>query len=319
MIARRAALLTAATLMTAGMASGAAIAADFPQVIDVPQIVEPPRAVAVGGGWYLRGDVGVSVHNDAEFYNRTLFDHNPQRPVPGGMYIDTQLDEGVSIAVGAGYRFNNYFRVDATAEFRGSIGFQVVDKYDYITTEQVCVGGYDHTGTCIQGGTQTNTTIRNNFYRGSLNSQVYMANAYADFGTFGKLTPFIGAGIGGARHSISGVRDIDPGGLDGGAYTLGKSSNWDLAYALHAGVGFKATDSLTLEVGYRYLNLGDAEGQDFTEVQPCPCTPAGTFDGHDLKSIDSHDVRVGMRWEFGGADYYEEPIPVHYPDVPYKH
>ncbi|MEM7565791.1 MAG: outer membrane beta-barrel protein [Pseudomonadota bacterium] len=318
MTARKAALLTAATLMATsaafGLGAGEARAADFPQVIEVPQIVEPPR-VKVGGGWYLRGDVGVSVHNDAHFYNRTLANENPERHVQGGMFVDTQLDEGVSIAVGAGYRFNNYFRVDATAEFRGSIGFAVTDKYDFVY--EGCVGGYDHTGTCIQGGPITE--IRNNFYRGSLNSQVYLANAYADFGTFGKLTPFIGAGIGAARHSISGVHDIDPGSRDGGAYTLDKSSNWDLAYALHAGVGFKATDHLTLEVGYRYLNMGDAEGQDFVEVQPCPCTPARTFDGHDLKDLESHDVRVGMRWEFGGHDYVEPLPPVHIPDIPYKH
>ena len=319
----KAAASVAALAIGAGaMSIGAAQSADVPYVVDVPQIVEAPQyvePVAVGGGWYLRGDVGVSVKTETEFYNRTLANQNPERPVPGGKFIDTHLDKGLSVGVGAGYRFNKFFRVDATAEFRGSIGFAAVDKYEFFTQSDPFCEGYDGFGNCTGFTTTTVKKLRNNFYRGSLSSQVYLANAYADLGTFGRITPFIGAGIGAARHSISGVHDWDPTSFDGGAYTKGHSSNWDLAYALHAGLGFKASKNLTLEAGYRYLNLGDAVGEHFTEVNTSPCCAAGTFDGHELKDIDSHEVRLGMRWEFGGDDHYAEPIPVAYPDVPYKH
>ena len=36
---------------------------------------------------------------------------------------------------------------------------------------------------------------------------MFLANAYVDLGTWWCFTPFIGAGVGGARNMISGVQD----------------------------------------------------------------------------------------------------------------
>ena len=76
--------------------------------------------------------------------------------------------------------------------------------------------------------------------------------------------------------------------------TLGTAGNGDksgMAWALMAGVGYEVNKNLTLEVGYRYLNLGDAHSgrirNAFLNESYAPLK---------VKDIDSHDFRIGMRW-----------------------
>jgi opacity protein-like surface antigen len=35
------------------------------------------------------------------------------------------------------------------------------------------------------------------------------------------------------------------------------ASKWNLAWAVHAGLAYKVNPSLTLELAYRYVDLGD--------------------------------------------------------------
>ena len=90
-----------------------------------------------------------------------------------------------------------------------------------------------------------------------------MANAYVDLGTWWCVTPFIGAGIGTSYNRISGFRD------DGLSNNFGvprpssvtyaaDSGKWNFAWALHAGLAYRVTPDVTLELGYSYMNLGDA-------------------------------------------------------------
>ncbi len=67
-----------------------------------------------------------------------------------------------------------------------------------------------------------------------------------------------------------------------------------MAWALYAGLGFEVTSALTLDLGYRYLHIGDAESGDLV-----------SFDGTnnidnpmEFEDISSHDVRLGMRYKF---------------------
>ena len=297
---KKVAILAVAT----GLGSGAAMAADIPEIIDVPPIVEAPEPVSFGG-WYLRGDVGVSAHTSADFHFEQL------KHVHEGRFIEDSIDQGAFVSVGAGYRFNAFFRADVTAEFRGTVGFKNLIGYGYI-----CQGF--EVGEC--DGNPGAKIERRNFVHGDLKSHVFMVNGYVDAGVFFGLTPYVGVGVGAARHTVDGIQDWDPGILGGGAYTLDTESSWDVAYALHAGLGFKATENLTLELGYSYKNLGDAMSEDWYEYTADPALAPQRFKGYEIKDIVHHDVHLGMRWEFGGGGYdYVEPIPVPYEDIPYKY
>ena len=55
---------------------------------------------------------------------------------------------------------------------------------------------------------------------------------------------------------------------------------------------FEVTPELTLDIGYRYLDMGDAESGDLIAYD-------GTNDVDnpmEFKDITSHDIRVGLRY-----------------------
>ena len=85
--------------------------------------------------------------------------------------------------LGVGYQFNNWFRADVTGEYRGNSQFFGTDRITFT------------------GGVGTDT------YHGSKSEWVVLANAYVDLGTWWCMTPFIGAGVGGARVSIANFTD----------------------------------------------------------------------------------------------------------------
>ena len=93
------------------------------------------------------------------------------------------------------------------------------------------------TASPIPGGVGTDT------YHATKNEWVVLANAYVDLGTWWCMTPFIGAGVGGARVSINnftdqGIANLGAGALPGLAFG-DNVSKWNLAWALHAGLAYK--------------------------------------------------------------------------------
>ncbi len=83
-----------------------------------------------------------------------------------------------------------------------------------------------------------------------------MANAYADLGTWWCITPFIGAGVGTSRVTIANYTDTNIIAGGGGWARFG-ASKWNFAWAVHAGLAYQINPSLTLELAYRYVNLGN--------------------------------------------------------------
>jgi opacity protein-like surface antigen len=133
-------------------------------------------------------------------------------------------------------------------------------------------------------------------YRGGYSSWVGMINAYADLGTWWCITPFVGVGIGGAYNTFSGFSDVTTinlgGGTTSGLYQAQSASKLDLAWALHAGLAYRVNQNMTVELAYRYLNLGTGvtgSGASFDGS----VTNGRPFQFHDLTS---HDIRLGVRW-----------------------
>ena len=112
------------------------------------------------------------------------------------------------------------------------------------------------------------------------------------------MTPFIGAGIGASRNTISNF--MDQGATQSGATILSTTyfdtgSKWNFAWALYAGLGYQVTPGLTLEMTYRYVDLGKAttgtpHAFDGTVIPTSPFV---------FNNITSNDVMIGMRWNLG--------------------
>ena len=253
--------------------STAAFAADMP--IAEPPMYAPPPPVDFGG-WYLRGDIGFS-NQRVDRLNNAL-DANNTSSVQNLSFNTAGI-----IGLGAGYRFNNWFRADVTGEYRGNSQFF----------------GTDHI--TFPGGVGTDT------YHATKSEWVVLANAYADLGTWWCITPFIGAGVGGARVAINGFNDAGLSNQGAGALpslAFGDNvSKWNLAWALHAGVAYKVTPNVTVEFAYRYLDMGDGLTGDLR-----------TFDGTNnvynpttFKNITSHDLKLGVRWDLSNPPVYVPP------------
>jgi opacity protein-like surface antigen len=52
------------------------------------------------------------------------------------------------------------------------------------------------------------------------------------------------------------------------------------------GFGYAMAPNLMIDVGYRYIDFGDAQ------------TNADAFGAMTFKNIAAHEVRVGLRWSF---------------------
>ena len=81
-----------------------------------------------------------------------------------------------------------------------------------------------------------------------------MANAYLDLGTWWCLTPYIGAGFGGAYNRITGVQDtgINPTAPSASA-DLGRRGNWNFAWNAQAGLTYNVTNNFKVDLTVRYL------------------------------------------------------------------
>jgi len=253
--------------------SSAAFAADM-------AIAPPPYAAPVVedfGGWYLRGDIGFS-NQRVDRLNNAL-----DATVTSSVQTNNFNTAGI-FGLGVGYRFNNWFRADVTGEYRGNSQFFGKDVNTF------------------PGGVGTDT------YHGTKSEWVVLGNAYVDLGTWWCVTPFIGAGVGGARVSINnftdqGLANLGAGALPGLAFG-DNVSKWNLAWALHAGLAYRVSPNFTVELAYRYLDMGDGLTGDLR-----------TFDGTNninnpmtFRNITSHDLKLGVRWNLESPPVYQPPL-----------
>jgi len=255
----------------ATLISSAAFAADMP--IAPPPAYAPP-IVEDFGGWYLRGDIGFSNQRVRRLDTPGYHDPGINVPPTIGLGFDTA---GI-FGIGAGYRFNNWFRADITGEYRGNANFHGLDIVSF-----------------------NGAVIGTDDYRASKSEWLILANGYVDLGTWWCITPFIGAGVGTSRNTISNFVDVNA--LAPTVAFAPTASKWNFAWAVHAGVAYKVNPSLTLELAYRYVDLGDGVTGGLTDF-------AGFTRGRTMqfKDITSHDLKFGVRWNLDNPPVYQPPL-----------
>jgi opacity protein-like surface antigen len=270
----------------AAMITTAAMAADFPPAMPAPQFVQAPPPVT--GGWYLRGDVGVGSQNFSDFPHTQT---NPLFVWPASWRIDQKdMKSATFVGFGVGYAWNNWLRFDVTGEYRSKVPYKVLGSFTEFCPSGRCFDLYD----------------------ANHSAWVALVNAYLDLGTWWCVTPFVGVGVGGARHSVWSHTDI--GFISDGTTGFGfadqnEFSKWNFAWAVHAGLGYEVTPKFKVELAYRYLNMGDVQ----TSTVNCSgggCAGSGPRAYYHLKDFDSHDFKLGMRMMLQA-----DPPPVYMPPL----
>ena len=266
-----------------------------------------PAYVAAAGPCYFRGDVGYSVSQDPSVtwpVNNGTFDYN-DGDLDGFADGDTNFngivdyDEIVSSFVTdrvTNVSMENTWLAEAGIGCgSGSRGFRSEIMLGYRGDRKIDgePGVYDPGPT---PGDPTGVVPPPNPYDDPLHTSIQtytlMLNVYHDFGNFNRFVPYLGAGIGLAVH------DVDEVYFTGNpALTNRIEGNRDVSFAwsVMAGVGYQISDRTILDVGYRYIDMGS--------VKSGRVDSAGFVNpAVDIDDIAAHEIKVGLRYHFGGSD-----------------
>lgn len=256
----RVSLLLGAALGLAALAAPAttSLAADLDYGSgSIKDSYAPP---APGRTWYFKGYLGMHNYDSDNLWNE-VYDTNDFT------LHHQDYKSAPFFGLGIGAVCNRWLRGDLTAEYRGTATFFAQDSYPPN-------GG--------PGGT--------NEYTADIESWVGLANAYIDLFSWRGITPYVGAGIGIASIEVNGLKDVN---VPNNSVFYGEdNTETNFAWAIHAGVAYDVTPQVALELGYRYLNLGDAKSGTVTAYDN-----SSSYASVDLDDVHSHDLMVGMRWK----------------------
>jgi opacity protein-like surface antigen len=253
----------------ASLLSSGAFAADMAIASPPPAYYPPP--IEDFGGWYLRGDIGMT--NTRGKFFAPAYDDVSTLSVN---QLGHGFTGGTSYGVGVGYQFNSWFRADVTGEYRSKVLFSGTDFASIAGLGPI-----------------------SDVYSARFSSWVAMANVYVDLGTWWCITPFIGAGVGGAFNQIDGLQDLGSipspgvGSVNSASYFANAANKTSFAWAAHAGLAYKVNQNFTIELAYRYLDLGNAvtgKGDTFDGIL------AGRGRPFQFNDLTSQDIKLGVRW-----------------------
>ncbi len=238
--------------------------------------LSPPSGTTL----YVRADLGVASYDASSFSQADLLDR-------GGSFIEESFDQSVFVGAGLGWRLSQHLRLDLTGEYRVGADVRAVDHVEEVLSSP--------------DGLITASTV----YEGEHTAFVGLANLYVDLVKWQGFTPYIGGGIGVAHNRLKDFTTLSNGSFEDFATgdirretTTGEAGNGgktSFAWALMAGTSYDLSADTKLDLGYRYLHLGNDVAAT-TSLIECHC---GTV-GEPLKvsGLDSHEFRIGIRWEF---------------------
>ncbi|HUS95448.1 MAG TPA: acyloxyacyl hydrolase, partial [Hyphomicrobiaceae bacterium] len=261
-------------------------------VKDGPVPVMQHRAA---GPCYFRGDVGYSMSGTPDVswpvnsITRTYDGTDANNPGNQTGFATTYLGDAVSnvqiqdswlgeVGIGCGSGSRG-FRAEFALGYRGKRKIDG-EPHDFSVTN-------NYTGSA----TTVNTPVIDDPLHTSLTSYTMMFNVYKDLGQWGRVVPYVGAGIGLAYHQMDEVY------FTNNQYLVNRiegNSDLSFAWALMAGFGYQISDRAIVDVGYRYINMGKATSGRVDSAGFA--NPVVTVD-----DIAAHEFKVGLRYHFGSS------------------
>jgi opacity protein-like surface antigen len=231
----------------------------------------PEPCAGCGGPWYLKGFIGAANPNVGDIWAEEYQFNDFQ-------VFHKDIKSTPLYGIGIGYDTGHYFRFDITGEYRGKSLFIAQDSYP---------GGFN-----FDAGTKEWTA--------DIESWVGLFNTYIDLGTWHCVTPYIGGGVGFASIDVLGLKDVN---VPQSTVAFAKdNTETNFAWAVYGGLSYDVTPAVTIDLTYRYLDLGDAESGIRTNY-----LGTATATGLQIEDITSQDVMLGVRWKLGSAP---APMPV---------
>ena len=262
--------------------AGAVIAASVPAAADgmpaqrpsaqpaaqpMPPAVESPR-----GSCYVRGDVGYGWSmNDADATVTPELRVTATGPVSPSSFEDSWFGE-----VGLGCSLVRQSMVG---------GGSIKDQPQMVSTPtglraEVMYGFYGNRK--FTGIPVTPPTVIDPVHA-DVHTRTLMFNVFYDLPQVRGFTPYVGAGLGMAFVDLRGVNFVKEA-PTAFVVPLGDVSRTNLAWSLMAGVATDLGRGVMLDVGYRYINMGDIGVND----------QAAGYAFH-LKDLSQHQIKAGIR------------------------
>lgn len=192
--------------------------------------------LVVGGGlasvpsaeaqWYVSGNVGAAILGDADVTDTFT---------GGNITAEVEFDTGLGLSGAVGHAWGN-FRLEGEFSNRKN-------DLDAIDVQSLTIAGVLFTAL----GTADLT--------GDTSSFGFMANGWYDVDTGTKWVPFVGAGLGVAKINID-VESV------AGVAVVYDESDTVFAYQVGAGIGYKVTPTVTVNLAYRFFGTSDPEFDD---------------------------------------------------------
>ncbi len=79
----------------------------------------------------------------------------------------------------------------------------------------------------------------------------------------------------------------------------------NFAWAVYGGLAYDVNPSVTLDLSYRYADLGDARSGTVTAYDG-----SSSYAGVNIDDVTSHDLMLGVRWKLGHTVAAPVPMPV---------
>jgi len=231
---------------------------------------------APSGGWFnkvyfaMRGAMGFeNQKHDSDKYALATGYVATGDPIADYHTTNKFTGESAKFAFGANIWEDNTFAVRAEAEK----GF---------------FGNNGRNGFCVQGhetyNVDANLVTQND---------TWFANAYLDWKATKWLAPYIGVGAGINNQTMSFSRQS-------GRYFINNHTITDTSFAwnVQAGLAFQATSKLSVDLGWRYSQLGSVEMEywQLKDQMPSGISPESSFKHKATTSLN--EIILGVRYAF---------------------
>ena len=251
-----------------------------------PPVMVEPVCATCAGPIYLKGFIGAANPNVGNIWFEEMEFNDFE-------FFHMDIKNSALFGLGVGYQLNSWFRFDVTGEYRGRSAFFAQDRYPGGN------GTFD-----IESNLLDETFVPGtNEYTADIESWVGFANGYIDLGKWWCVTPYVGGGLGFASLSVLGLKDVNVPNL-GVAYARDHTDT-NFAWAVYAGLAYDVTPGFTIDLSYRYTDLGDTRSGNLIAYDDSFVDGAPVH----INDITSHDLMLGVRMKLGHEPAVA-PMPV---------
>ena len=190
---------------------------------------------------------------------------------------DTDKTIYPSISTAIGFDFSKISNINARAELEYT--YKDKAKFSPDLNQITFVEGNN-------SGTESAPNGTPSFFIHELRTQSLMLNAYYDFKNASKFTPYVSAGAGVTHAKNTQILNPEFAEVD----SLGSDTNNSFTWSAGAGVSYKVTENVALDLAYRYVDAGEIEFNHNISSE--------NVNLKTTADLVSHDYSLGIRYNF---------------------